>query len=60
MTQTELAKKFGIDRSYFNGIIRGKRKPGLKLARRLAADPSIGKRLVELRPDLRDLLREIL
>jgi len=60
MTQSELAVKLKIPRTYLNGIIRGKRKPGLNLARRLAREPDIGKTLLELRPDLREILREIL
>jgi transcriptional regulator with XRE-family HTH domain len=60
MTQGELAQKYGIARSYLNGIVRGKRKPGLSLARKMSRDPDIGKTLMQLRPDLRELLREIL
>ncbi len=58
MTQTELAKELGIDRSYLNGILKGKRKPGLDLARRISK--ATGKSLLKLRPDLKKLFNELI
>jgi transcriptional regulator with XRE-family HTH domain len=56
MTQSELAKQLGIDRAYLNGILRGKRFPGVKLAEKISQ--ITGKNFFDLRPDLKKLMKE--
>ncbi len=58
MTQTILAKKLGIPRTYLNGILRGKRQPGVNLAKKITK--LTGKPFFDLRPDLRKLMKEYL
>lgn len=43
MTQTEFAKKIGIDRSYYSQIENGSTEPSLKLLGKIAE--SLGKNL---------------
>ena len=56
MNQTELAKELKIDRSYLNGILRGKRFPGVKLAEKICK--LTGRNFFDLRPDLKKLMKE--
>ena len=56
MTQGELANKLGIDRTYLNGILRGKRQPSVKLAEKI--EELTGKNFFDLRPDLRKIMKE--
>lgn len=58
MNQSELAKKLGVDRTYLNGILRGKRIPGIELAKKLSK--ITGRSFFDFRPDLKNLLKEIL
>jgi transcriptional regulator with XRE-family HTH domain len=58
MGQKELAEKLEIDRSYLNGILRGKRIPSRKLAKRIAA--LTGRHWLEFRKQDKELLRELL
>ncbi len=58
MTQGELANKLGIDRTYLNGILRGKRKPGIVLSEKIVKE--IGIDFFKLRPDLKRLVKEYL
>ena len=58
MTQKELAKKLGITRSYLNSILRGKRRPGIKLAKKIAATQGVS--FFTYRPDLKEMLKEAL
>ncbi len=58
MTQGELANKLGIDRTYLNGILKGKRIPGVELAKKIVE--LTGKDFFDLRPDLKKLLKEYL
>lgn len=58
MKQLELAKKLGIDRTYLNGILRGKRIPGIELAKRI--NELTGKDFFEMRPDIKKLIKELL
>lgn len=58
MKQSELAEKLGIDRTYLNGILRGKRRPGIELARKI--NKIIGKDFFEMRSDLKKLIKEFL
>ncbi len=58
MTQGELAKTLGIDRTYLNGILRGKRYPGVELAKKISQ--ITGKPFFDLRPDLKKLIKEYL
>jgi transcriptional regulator with XRE-family HTH domain len=53
--QIELAKELNIPRTYLNGILRGKRKPGIKLAEKISKELDIP--FFELRPDLKELLK---
>ena len=56
--QKDLAKALGIHRTYLNGILKGKRRPGVKLAKRIT--DMTGKNFFEMRPDLRSLIKEYL
>jgi transcriptional regulator with XRE-family HTH domain len=56
MTQSDLAKQLGIDRAYLNGILRGRRLPGVRLAERICK--VTGKNFFDLRPDLKRLMKE--
>jgi transcriptional regulator with XRE-family HTH domain len=58
MNQGKLAKKLGIPRSYLNGILRGKRQPGVRLAEKIVAETGID--FFKLRPDLKRLVKEYL
>ena len=58
MKQKDLAKELGITRTYLNGILRGKRKPGIVLARKLAKKR--GESFFKYRPDLKEMLVEAL
>ncbi len=56
--QSELAKILGIERSYFNAILNGRRQPSIKLAKRISK--LTGKNFFELRPDLAKVIKELL
>ena len=58
MKQSELAEKLGIDRTYLNGILRGKRVPGIELAKKISK--ITGKDFFEMRKDIKKLLKELL
>jgi len=58
MTQEKLAYKLGVSRQYLNGVLRGKIKPSIRLAKEI--NKLIGKPFFDLRPDLRKLMREYL
>jgi len=58
MKQSELAQKLGIDRTYLNGILRGKRIPGIELAKKISK--ITGKDFFEMRKDIKKLLKELL
>ena len=58
MTQGELAKSLGIDRTYLNGILRGKRQPSVELAEKISL--MTGKPFFDLRPDLKKLIKQYL
>jgi len=58
LTQAEIAKKLGISRQYLNGILRGKVRPGVKLAGKIAEELNIS--FFKLRPDLKDLIKKYL
>jgi len=58
MTQTEMAKKLGISRTYLNGILNGKRKPSIKLAKKIAK--LMGISYLELRKDIKEILLDSL
>jgi len=58
MNQKELAQKIGISRTYLNGILKGKRTPGIKLAKKI--NKITGKDFFEMRPDLKKLIKEYL
>jgi len=55
MNQGKLAEKLGIDRSYLNGILNGKRIPSVKLAEKLSK--ITGKNFFDFRPDLKKLVK---
>ena len=57
MTQENLAKRLGIDRTYLNGILRGKREPGLELAKKISKETGIP--ILKLKPRLNKILKEI-
>jgi transcriptional regulator with XRE-family HTH domain len=58
MNQSNLAKDLSISRTYLNGILRGKRKPGVKLAKKISQ--ITGKPFFDLRPDLKRLIKDYL
>lgn len=58
MKQSELAKKIGISRTYLNGILKGKRTPGIELAKKI--NKIVGKDFFEMRSDLKKLIKEYL
>ncbi len=58
MNQTELAQKIGISRTYLNGILRGKRTPGIILAKKIVKITR--KDFFDMRPDLKKLIKEFL
>lgn len=58
MKQNDLAKKIGISRTYLNGILRGKRSPGIELAKRISK--ITGKNFFEMRVDLKKLIKELI
>ena len=58
MTQEKLAKKIGISRTYLNGILKGKRTPSVKLAKRISK--VTGKDFFDLRPELKKLIKQFL
>ena len=58
MKQSELAKKIGISRTYLNGILKGKRIPGIELAKKISK--ITGKDFFEMRKDIKKLLKELL
>ena len=55
MNQGKLAEKLGIDRSYLNGILNGKRIPSVILAEKLSK--ITGKNFFDFRPDLKKLVK---
>lgn len=56
--QSQLAKILGIERSYLNAILNGRRHPSIKLAKKISK--LTGKNFFELRPDLAKVIRELL
>jgi transcriptional regulator with XRE-family HTH domain len=56
MTQEELAKKLGISRTYLNGILRHKRIPSRKLAKRIAGLTDTS--WINFRPSDKELIKE--
>ncbi len=56
MKQKELAKKIGISRTYLNGILNGKRIPGVSLAEKI--EKLTGKKFFDLRPDLKKIMKD--
>ena len=58
MNQKQLAIKLNIQRTYLNSILNGRRKPSIQLAKKISK--ATGRRLLDLRPDLKKLLKEII
>jgi transcriptional regulator with XRE-family HTH domain len=58
MKQGELAKRLGISRTYLNGILNGKRRPSIKLAKKISK--ITGKNFFEMRPDIKKLISEVM
>jgi len=58
LKQREIAEKIGISRTYLNGILRGRRTPSVKLARKICK--MTGMDFFDLRPELKKIIREFL
>jgi len=57
MTQDKLSDRLGISRGYLNAILRGKKEPGLKLAKKISKETGIP--VLKLKPNLNKILKEI-
>ncbi len=58
MDQKKLAKDLKIPRTYLNGILRGKRVPSRKLAKKIAE--ATGRTWLDFRPNDKNLLKDML
>jgi len=57
MTQDKLAEKLDISRGYLNAILKGKKEPGLRLAKKISKETGIP--VLKLKPNLNRILKEI-